>query len=642
MTDKTNEDHEEAHRSDFLAMMSHEIRTPMQTIYGLLELMGEEEPPPRIASMLETAKKSSGELLKILDDILDLSKIGAGKMEIDHFEVPVRTLVNGLVEALAVKVHSRQVALLEDIEEDVPHVVTGDPKRLRQVLMNLTSNALKFTQTGSVKIRVTKRPQELRVPPGQIGLRFEVIDTGIGMEKDVCNRLFQPFTQADTGTTRKFGGTGLGLSISKQLIDLMGGEIGVDSTPGYGSVFWFEIPVEVKEHDIRDNLSDLPDLEGITVLVVDDHPQAAREICRALDSMNAKVDWCPNFAEGKERITKRPYDVAILDQRLPDGDGIDLARYITRTRSSTGVILYTVMEDSVLQFSCQSLGVAYLSKPASRLGLGKAVSDAAKTISLSTTDLPKKVLIAEDTESVQLVLRRQLDNLGVDADIVSSGQEAFDAYQKGEYGLVITDLHMHGMDGYTLAQAIRNDETEKGKEVIPLVVMTADVQISQRNLYFQYGFNECLLKPVSLAQMRRLFMRWTILSGREDEPALRAEEVTPKNDTKPGNLNAVDLDMLCEMMEMPRDEAVEMVKMFAEMSVKTIDKIQALAQAENHKELAEAAHSLKGAARSACCNVLGDLASSVQESAEESRVNWQAISQLGREFEELQRELESY
>ncbi|MCF8496113.1 MAG: response regulator, partial [Alphaproteobacteria bacterium] len=392
-------------KSNFLATMSHEIRTPMQTIYGLLELIGEEKPDERIQSMVDIAQNAASGLLEILDDILDLAKMDADKMELDVFEVPVRMLVRGTLEALSVKIRRLNVTLGDDIGQDVPFVVIGDPTRLRQIIMNLTGNALKFTEKGSVTVRVTTKTKHLAPPPGGVGLRFEVADTGIGMSPEVCAKLFGSFTQADNTTARKFGGTGLGLSISKKLVELMGGKIGVESVQGRGSTFWFEIPTEEVGTDVTTVA--LPDLTGISVLSVEDHPLGAKEIVSSLRSMGAVVESCPTYIEGLSLAGRRPFDVAVIDMGLPDGTGLDLMKEIVKIRPNTGLIMYTVRDDAGLKQSLQSLGSLHLTKPASRAGLGEAVKNAAAKVQHFTIEGPRKLLIAEDTASIRDVLGRQ-------------------------------------------------------------------------------------------------------------------------------------------------------------------------------------------------------------------------------------------
>lgn len=596
-------------KSNFLATMSHEIRTPMQAIYGFLELIGEENPPETIARMVDTAKKSASGLLEILDDILDFIKMDARQMDLDAFEVPVRTLVRGTIEALAVKVHGKDVHLIDDIGDDVPAVIGGDPKRLRQIIMNLTGNALKFTERGSVTVHVTTAAKKLSPPPGGLVLRFEIRDTGIGMDDSVCRRLFQPFSQADNSTSRKYGGTGLGLSICKKLVELMDGVIGVDSTPGAGSVFWFEVPT--REISPENAPADLPALDGLSVLSVEDHPQGAREIVKSLQSMGAVVESCASCAEALALIARRPFDVAIIDQGLPDGLGLDLIRTIMDQRPYMGLIMYTVRDDIGLQHSLQALGVAYLAKPASRLGLGTAVKDAAGATQRLRSDAPARLLVAEDNPTVREVLQRQLMRLGVAADFVENGHAALQALADQSYGILFTDLHMPDMDGYALIRTIRDRESRNQQPPLPVIVLTADVQMAQRQTYLAQGFDECLLKPVSLGQLRRLLIRWGLL---------RDDSTPPSPSPSPPDDNAViDIDLLMEQIGGDRDEAIEMLRLFVGMSAPLIDELtQAHANADTDA-LREAAHSLKGAARSACCPALSALATQLQDDAEQGK-----------------------
>lgn len=619
-------------KANFLATMSHEIRTPMQAVYGFLELISEENPPREIQSMVDTARYSASGLLEILDDILDFAKMDAQQMELDHFEVPVRTLVRGTLEALSVKAQGKHITIRDDIPSDIPFVVTGDPKRLRQIILNLTGNALKFTEKGSVTVHVSRTPKMMSQPKHGLVLRFEIRDTGIGMSEETCARLFKPFSQADNSTSRKYGGTGLGLSICKRLVELMGGQIGVESTPGKGSVFWFEIPTEEVSIDARN--TGLPPLDGISVLSVEDHPQGAREIVKSLQSMGAKVESCPTYREALELVKRRPFDVGVIDQGLPDGLGFDLIREIMTIRPFMGLIMYTVRDDIGLQHSLQALGVTYLSKPASRLGLGTVVKEATRSQIAIDSKGPTRLLIAEDNQTVREVIHRQLDRLGVAADFVGNGIEALRALESGLYGILFTDLHMPDMDGYDLVHALRDREkADSTSPRLPVVVLTADVQMVQRQVYLAEGFDECLLKPVSLGQLRRLLIRWGLLkdtiAGQTNTPA-----ATDDPCREPYNIEA-----LMEQMGTDRAEAVEMLKIFIEMTAPLIAEINLAHTGNDFTRLRESSHSLKGGAYSACCMPLGDLAAQLQHESEQNKAADILVAQVGDAFSTLRREV---
>ncbi len=631
-------------KANFLATMSHEMRTPMQTVYGFLELIELEKPSPNIQELVTVAKNSAGSLLEILDDILDFAKMDADKMELDVFEVPVRTLLFGTLEALSVKVQSNHINLAGDITSQVPAVVLGDPKRLRQILMNLVGNALKFTKSGIISIHVSHEVKHLSVPKRKIGLRFEVMDTGIGMSDELSNKLFQSFTQADNTTARKFGGTGLGLSICKKLVELMDGEIGVISEEGKGSTFWFEIPTEEVRTD--ENVVQLPDLEGISVLSVEDHPQGAREIQRSLESMGATVESCRTLTEGRTLMKRRPFDVAVIDQGLPDGLGIDLIREGMGLRPRMGMVLYTVRDDLGLQHTCQSLGATYLSKPASRAGLGDVVKSASENHAKITLANPKKLLIAEDNESVRDVFARQLKSLKVEADFVENGWDALKAYETGEYGILFCDLHMPEVDGYEVVKTIRNKEEEAGHQKrFPIIAITADVQMSPRQVYMEHGFDECLLKPVSLAQFKRLLSRWGLLE--EDigpiMPSRPEETGESYNSHNIKNLpKIIDLAALRDLTGASEEDAREMLQSFPEMSAPIIQKIQLAWDNKDMHALTEAAHSLKGAARSACCVRLADAARELQDAAASGVAVMPHVSQIWRHFSDVENEIKSF
>ncbi len=599
-------------KSNFLATISHEIRTPMQTIYGLLEMIELERPASAVMTMTRTARNSASDLLEILDDVLDFAKMDADQMELDHFEVPVRTLARGILEAMSVKVQGRDIVLKDDITADVPFVVVGDPKRLRQILINLMGNAIKFTKEGTITIRVTRSGKAATPPSRGFILRFEVADTGVGMAPEVAAKLFRPFSQADNSTSRKYGGTGLGLSICKKLVELMGGYIGVDSAPGKGSVFWFEIPTE--EVGTEENILNLPKLDGISVLSVEDHPMGAKEIVKSLRSMGAQVESCATVREAMDLARRRPFDVGVIDQGLADGTGLDLIRDIMQIRPFMGLVMYTVRDDAGLQHSLQSLGVSYLAKPASRIGLGGAVQDAASKSAKLGTVGPRRLLIAEDTAAVRDVLQRQLKSLKVEATLVENGRDALFAVRSGEYGILLTDLHMPEMDGYELVKTIRDDDTALDRH-FPIIALTADVQMAQRQVYMGHGFDECLLKPVSLGQLRRLLIRWGIMT---EYAAQKAPDALPISAPPTENyVSAIDHDAMVAQMGAFDEDAVEMLKLFIDMTRPTIEGIDAALNKEDKNALRELAHSLKGAARSACLNELGAAAAALQDAAEQ-------------------------
>jgi signal transduction histidine kinase/CheY-like chemotaxis protein len=625
-------------KSNFLATMSHEIRTPMQSVFGFLELIEGEIVEDSTLRMVSLAKESSCGLLEILDEILDFAKMDADQTQLDHFEVPVRSLVRSVTEALSIKTRGKNLIILNEVSQDVPAVIIGDPKRLRQILLNLLGNALKFTHEGRVILRVSHKINHLKTPENkQIGLRFEVEDTGIGMSDETMARLFRPFQQADNSTSRQFGGTGLGLSICKKLVELMGGKIGVthgninEKPDQRGSLFWFEIITE--SIDVDENSLILPDLTGLSVLSVEPHAIGANEITRSLSAMGAHMHHVLDFDAATNILEQIRFDVVITEHELNNTknncNGLKLLQNIYLEYPSMGMLMYTTLEDNMLRHSLQAMGVSCLSKPASRIGLGQAVLDAAKKRQgKGELSRHQTILIAEDTPNVRILFEKQLKKLNVQYHFAHNGLDALKIMDVIDFGLVITDLHMPEMDGYGLVRAIKDSYGSH----IPVIAMTADVQMADRSTYQKHGFDEALIKPISIGQMKRLLDRWGIKTSDNTE-----NPTSPTPTTKPDDgIPSIDRDMVIRNMGAWDQDAIEMIQLFIEFAAEQIQNLQETMKANDLTSIAEIAHSLKGGARSAGCAKLGHISETVQDQAEKGTLHSDLILQAVAEYKNLQ------
>jgi two-component system sensor histidine kinase/response regulator len=584
-------------KSEFLARMSHEIRTPMNGVMGMSELLQATVLTARQRHLSHTISHSAAALLQIINDILDFSKVEAGKLELENIEFGLRETVEQAIEICAARAHAKGLELACDVGLDVPAKVCSDPMRLRQILINLVGNAIKFTEAGEVIVRV-------KVIGNNNLLRFEVIDTGIGISQEAQADIFNAFSQADSFTTRKYGGTGLGLAICRELAALMGGQMGVDSVVGRGSIFWFEVRLAAIL-ETSPTFTRLPRMRlvGLRALIVDDNSSNREILAQHLKSWGVEVVAAESSRDALAVLDAEAssrFDFALLDDQMPGMDGIELAKRIRQEPRFAGMrlIMLTAREHHESNSDTVQLFAAILTKPLRRSQLLNCVTRAISATpeggleetamrrslpAASARAFVPKILLVEDNPVNREVAVAMLENLGCVAHSAENGWLALEAVNNDAYDAVLMDCQMPVMDGLTATAELRRREQNGSGARLPIIALTANAMEGDRERCLAAGMDDFLSKPFSQQQLALLLKRWLALHVLPE--AERREE---------SHLPLIDPGVLRHIAALARPALLDsMIELYLQHSPPLLMAIELAAASGQAVALQEALHTFK-------------------------------------------------